>query len=86
MSLSFVPVLLVRLPPRCSRPSRCTHLACQALFPVALLVTVLRNRLWGIDLAVSRAALAGLLTLGLALVYVLVWRRRSRWAAARPRR
>lgn len=72
MALSFVPLLLVDSPPEMIFAVPLTHLACQALFPVALLVTVLRNRLWGIDLAVSRAAVAGLLTLGLALVYVLV--------------
>ncbi|WP_313558061.1 sensor histidine kinase [Miniimonas arenae] len=50
------------------------HLVAQALFPAALLVTVLRTRMWGIDLAISRAVLAGLLTLGLVLVYAgLVW-------------
>lgn len=72
MALSFVPLLLVDSPPEMIFAVPLTHLACQTLFPVALLVTVLRNRLWGIDLAVSRAAVAGLLTLGLALVYVLV--------------
>ncbi|MDQ0374268.1 sensor histidine kinase [Cellulomonas humilata] len=72
MALSFVPLLLVDSPPEMIFAVPLTHLACQALFPVALLVTVLRNRLWGIDLAVSRAAVAGLLTLGLALVYALV--------------
>lgn len=75
MALSFLPLLLipytaeavVLLVPL-------SHLACQALFPAALLVTMLRNRLWGIDIAVSRAVLAGLLTLGMVLVYAaLVW-------------
>ena len=75
MALSFVPLLLVPytdsgivlLVP-------ISHLACQALFPGALLVTMLRNRLWGIDLAVSRAVFAGLLTLGMVVVYAaLVW-------------
>ncbi|WP_420114817.1 sensor histidine kinase [Pseudactinotalea sp.] len=75
MAVSFLPLLLVPytdagvvlLVP-------ISHLACQALFPGALLVTMLRNRLWGIDLAVSRAVLAGMLTLGLVMVYAaLVW-------------
>ena len=48
------------------------HLAAQALFPAAILVAVLRGRMWGIDLAVSRATLSGLLTLGLVVVYLLV--------------
>lgn len=75
MALSFLPLVLV---PYTSAGLvllvPVSHLACQALFPGALLVTVLRNRLWGIDLAVSRAVLAGLLTLGMAAVYAaLVW-------------
>lgn len=75
MALSFVPVVLV---PYTSSDVvllvPISHLACQALFPGALLVTMLRNRLWGIDLAVSRTVLFGLLTLGLLVVYaVLVW-------------
>lgn len=75
MALSFLPLVLVPytdesvillLP--------ISHLACQAVFPGALLVTMLRNRLWGIDLAVSRAVIAGLLTLGMVIVYAaLVW-------------
>lgn len=75
MALSFLPLLLLpytRADILLLVPA--SHLACQALFPGALLVTMLRNRLWGIDLAVSRAVLAGLLTLGMALVYAtLVW-------------
>lgn len=75
MALSFLPLVLV---PYTSDGLvllvPISHLACQALFPGALLVTMLRNRLWGIDLAVSRAVLAGMLTLGLVLVYAaLVW-------------
>lgn len=75
MALSFLPLVLVPytaegiilLVP-------ISHLACQAVFPGALLVTMLRNRLWGIDLAVSRAVIAGLLTLGMVIVYAtLVW-------------
>lgn len=48
------------------------HLAAQALFPAAILVAVLRGRMWGLDLAISRATLAGLMTLGLVVVYLLV--------------
>ncbi|RBP65667.1 histidine kinase [Brevibacterium sanguinis] len=75
MALSFLPLLLV---PYTSEGVLflvpISHLACQALFPGALLVTVLRNRLWGIDLAVSRGVLAGLLTLIMVVVYAaLVW-------------
>jgi signal transduction histidine kinase len=48
------------------------HLASQAVFPAAVLVVVLRNRLWGLDLAVSRAVLAGLLTGVLLVLYLAV--------------
>lgn len=48
------------------------HLASQAVFPAAVLVVVLRNRLWGLDLAVSRAVLAGLLTGVLLALYLAV--------------
>ncbi|WP_405983440.1 histidine kinase [Streptomyces sp. NBC_00872] len=39
-----------------------THIASQAFFPAAVLVAVLRQRLWGIDLAVSRTLVWSLLT------------------------
>lgn len=75
MALSFLPLVLVEYTSSSVLllvPA--SHLACQAIFPAALLVTMLRNRLWGIDIAVSRAVLAGLLTLGMVLVYAtLVW-------------
>ncbi len=75
MALSFLPLVLVEYTSASILllvPA--SHLTCQAIFPAALLVTMLRNRLWGIDIAVSRAVLAGLLTLGMALVYAtLVW-------------
>lgn len=48
------------------------HLASQAVFPAAVLVVVLRNRLWGLDLAVSRAVLGGLLTGVLLVLYLVV--------------
>ncbi|MHB1138414.1 MAG: hypothetical protein ACYC2O_05605, partial [Microthrixaceae bacterium] len=38
------------------------HLASQLFFPAAILVVVLRQRLWGTDLAVSRAVSWGMLT------------------------
>ncbi|WP_244932107.1 sensor histidine kinase [Nocardioides sp. W7] len=46
------------------------HLASQAVFPAAVLVVVLRNRLWGLDLVVSRAVLVGLLTTVLLALYL----------------
>lgn len=75
MALSFLPLVLV---PYTSDAVLLlvpiAHLACQAVFPAALLVTMLRNRLWGIDIALSRAVLAGLLAVGMAGVYAtLVW-------------
>lgn len=69
MALSFVPLLFTWAHPDVVIALPLTHLACQALYPAALLVTVLRNRMWGLDLAVSRATVAALLTLGLVLVY-----------------
>ncbi|MGN8246760.1 histidine kinase [Cellulomonas soli] len=72
MAASFIPLLFLRTAPDLMMAVPLTHLACQVLFPVALLVTVLRNRLWGIDLAVSRASILALLTLGLVVVYAAV--------------
>ncbi|MFF4836040.1 histidine kinase [Streptomyces sp. NPDC001315] len=48
-----------------------THLASQAFFPAAVLVVVLRQRLWGIDLVVSRALVWWLLTGLLVAGYLL---------------
>lgn len=72
MALSFVPLLLADPGPAAFLAVPVSHLVCQALFPAALLVTVLRNRMWGLDLAVSRATVAALLALVLAGVYALV--------------
>ncbi|MVA75777.1 sensor histidine kinase [Auraticoccus sp. F435] len=71
MALSFTPLLL----PYGSLPFWITpalHLACQALFPAAVLAVVLRSRLWGLELAVSRAVLGQTLTLGLLALYLVV--------------
>lgn len=46
------------------------HLVSQTVFPAAILVVVLRNRMWGLRLVVSRAVLAGLLTTALLILYV----------------
>lgn len=72
MALSFVPLVLADPGPAAFLAVPVSHLVCQALFPAALLVTVLRNRLWGLDLAVSRGTVAALLTLALAAVYAIV--------------
>ncbi len=49
-----------------------THLASQAFFPAAILVVVLGQRLWGIDLAVSRTLVWSLLTAAVVGAYVLI--------------
>ena len=48
------------------------HLASQAVYPAAVLVAVLRGRMWGLQLAVSRTVLAGLMTVTLTTTYVVV--------------
>jgi len=50
----------------------CVHLASQAFFPAAILVVVLRQRLWGLDLAVSRTVVVSTLAVGLVVLYVAV--------------
>ncbi|MFC8922934.1 sensor histidine kinase [Cellulosimicrobium sp. NPDC057127] len=72
MALSFVPLLGTWADPDVVLALPLTHLACQALFPAAILVCVLRNRLWGLDLVLSRATVAAMLAVGLALVYGVV--------------
>ncbi len=69
MALSFLPLLATWAAPDAVVVLPLVHLACQALYPTAILVSVLRNRLWGIDLALSRATIAAMLTLGLVVVY-----------------
>ena len=49
-----------------------THLASQAFFPGAILVVVLGQRLWGVDLAVSRTLVWSLLTASVVGAYVLI--------------
>ncbi|WP_148573081.1 sensor histidine kinase [Nocardioides caldifontis] len=48
------------------------QLATQAVYPAAVLTAVLRGRMWDLGLAVSRATLAGLLTVGLLALYLVV--------------
>ncbi len=69
MALSFVPLLGTWADTDVILALPLTHLACQALFPAAILVCVLRNRLWGVDLVLSRATVAAMLAVGLAVVY-----------------
>lgn len=74
MALSFVPLLLpvgggdsglVWLTP-------VLHLVSQALFPAAILVAVLRGRMWDLDLVVSRATVAAIMAVLLLALYVAV--------------
>ncbi len=68
MALSFVPLLWYAIPPW---TMAVLHLVCQVLFSGAILVVVLRQQLWGIDLAVSRALVAGILAVLLVGAYVV---------------
>ena len=71
LALSFVPLTLpYGLVPFWIVPA--LHLACQSVFPVAILTVVARQRLWGLELSVSRAAVAGALTAVLVAVYLVV--------------
>lgn len=76
MALSFVPLTMPSswfdgsVAVNASTPV--LHLAAQAFLPAATLVAVLRQRLWGVDLVVSRALPWGVLTGALAIVYALV--------------
>jgi signal transduction histidine kinase len=75
MALSFVPLALplpVSTPLAYASVTPVLQLAAQAFFPAATLVVVLRQRLWGIDVAVSRALVWSLLTAGAVAAYVLV--------------
>jgi signal transduction histidine kinase len=77
MSLSFVPLALPAGNPTEDLPAwfvPSLHLLSQLFFPAALLVAVLGQRLWGLQLAVSRAALWSLLTGGIFVTYAaVVW-------------
>ena len=74
LSLSFVPLALpvsiAEHLPLAFNPV--THLLSQAFFPGAILVVVLGQRLWGIDLAVSRMLVWSLMTAVLTVAYVAV--------------
>jgi signal transduction histidine kinase len=48
------------------------HLLSQTVFPAAVLVAVLRNRMWGLRLVVSRAVLAGLMATILLGSYLVI--------------
>ncbi|MCR8694508.1 histidine kinase [Rhodococcus pyridinivorans] len=69
MTASYIPLAVPDVP---WMLTPLLHLATQAFYPVAILAVVLRQRLWGIDLAVGRAALAGSLTAVLVTCYLAV--------------
>ena len=69
MTASYIPLAVPNVP---WMLTPLLHLATQAFYPVAILAVVLRQRLWGIDLAVGRAALAGSLTAVLVTCYLAV--------------
>lgn len=69
MTASYIPLAVPGLP---WMLTPLIHLATQAFYPVAILVVVLRQRLWGLDFAVSRAALAGSLVAVLAAGYLAI--------------
>ncbi|MFD4427430.1 histidine kinase, partial [Rhodococcus sp. NPDC058481] len=72
MALSFLPLALPPTWPSLWMLTPLTQLVVQAFYPAAILVSVLRQRMWGLDLPVSRAVLAGSLTVGLLGLYVVV--------------
>ncbi|TWF76490.1 histidine kinase [Pseudonocardia hierapolitana] len=75
MALSFVPLALpLPLAMALVDPGivPAVQLAAQAFFPAAILVVVLRQQLWGIDLVVSRTLVWGLLTAGSVVAYLLI--------------
>jgi signal transduction histidine kinase len=75
MALSFIPLVLMFFLPDAFWIINFTpalHVVAQALFPAAILVAVLRGRMWGLDLAISRAILVGLMTAVLLSGYLVV--------------
>lgn len=72
MTLSFVPLMLPPAGPGMWMLTPVTHLVVQPFFLAAIFVSVLRQRMWGLDLAVSRAVVWGSLTAVLIGLYVVV--------------
>lgn len=74
MVLAFVPGIVVRIDALPLEAAGVALLLAQAFLPVALLVVVLRQQLWGVDLAVSRVTVWTLMTSGVLVGYgLLVW-------------
>lgn len=75
MTLSFIPLIIMFFASDALWLINFTpalHLIAQALFPAAILVAVLRGRMWGLDLPISRAILLGLMTVVLVSAYLTV--------------
>ncbi|BAL90505.1 putative two-component system sensor kinase [Actinoplanes missouriensis 431] len=75
MALSFVPMALPMEMAQSITYASVTpvlQLTAQAFFPAAILAVVLRQRLWGVDVAVSRTLVWSLLTAGAITAYVLI--------------
>ena len=72
VTLTFVPVFLVSMDGQVLEASGVSLIVAQGFLPVALLVVVLRQELWGVDLAVSRVTVWTLLTGAVLLGYALV--------------
>ncbi|EOM75123.1 sensor histidine kinase [Rhodococcus rhodnii] len=72
MTAAYLPLLLPATMPMWWVVTPLVHLAVQAFFPAAILVVVLRQRMWGIELAVDRATVVGALTVALIAIYCVV--------------
>jgi signal transduction histidine kinase len=77
LTISFLPVFFPQLlidAPDLANVLAFGLLGAQAFLPAALLVVVLRQRLWGVDAAVSRGLVGGLLSAAVVALYLgLVW-------------
>jgi signal transduction histidine kinase len=74
LTAAFVPVFVVRLEDWVFQLSGISLILAQAFLPVALLVVVLRQQLWGVDLVLSRVTVWAMLTGAVLTGYaVLAW-------------
>lgn len=72
MTASFVPLIVPDIAPWLWVATPLMHLAAQAFYPATILIVILRQRMWGLDLVVSRAVVAGTLTVMLVLLYAAI--------------
>ncbi|QCQ93336.1 sensor histidine kinase [Rhodococcus sp. SGAir0479] len=72
MVVSFVPLMLPPAWPGLWMLTPVMHLVVQPFFLAAIFVSILRQRMWGLDLVVSRAVVGGTLTAVLIGLYVVV--------------